>query len=204
MADLIHTTYSPPTLSTPTFETHTNPIPRKSHPLPPPLTPTPSTLPSIPALALGTWGSPPASVAQAVAHALRLGYRHIDTAASYGNEAAVGEGVRLSGVPRENIWVTTKLDNVSHARAGEALAASLEKLGTGWVDLWLMHWPCAVDPQDKGRVLEGWTVGDTWREMGRVVREGGRVRYLGVSNFGVERLKGLVEGGEVRDMSFIR
>lgn len=93
--------------------------------------------------------------------------------------------------------MTTKLDNVSHSRAGEALAASLEKLGTGWVDLWLMHWPCAVDPEDKGRVLEGWTVGDTWREMGRVVREGGRVRYLGVSNFGVGGLKGLVEGGEV-------
>lgn len=110
----------------------------------------------------------------------------------------------MSGVPREEIWVTTKLDNVSHARAEEALAASLERLGTGWVDLWLMHWPCAVDPEDKGRVLEGWTVGDTWREMQRVVKEKGGVRFLGVSNFGVGRLKKLVEGGEVRDMSSIR
>ena len=75
---------------------------------------------------------------QAVADALRYGYRHIDTALAYGNEAEVGQGIKDSGVPREEIWVTTKLDNTWHHRVQDGIASSLKDLDTGYVDLYLM------------------------------------------------------------------
>src|ERR1700761_5547385 len=84
----------------------------------------------IPAVGLGTWQSRPNEVKAAVQDALAIGYRHIDTAFAYGNEKEVGAGLVASGVPREEIWLTTKLDNVWHKRASEALDRSLENLGT--------------------------------------------------------------------------
>ena len=91
----------------------------------------------IPAVGLGTWQSKPNEVAQAVEAALATGYRHIDTAAAYGNEKEVGAGIKASGVPRDQIWLTTKLNNPSHDRVAEAVDQSLENPGTDYVDLYL-------------------------------------------------------------------
>ena len=145
----------------------------------------------IPAIGLGTWQSPPGEVSAAVEAALRLGYRHIDTALAYGNEAAVGEGIRASGVPRKDIWVTTKLDNTWHKRVPEGIAASLESLGTEYVDLYLMHWPSSTREDDRKKHEEDWDFRDTWREMQKLVGTG-LVRNIGVSNFGITNLEKLL------------
>jgi glycerol 2-dehydrogenase (NADP+) len=92
----------------------------------------------IPAVGLGTWQSKPGEVREAVKAALQGGYRHIDTALAYGNEKEVGEGIKDSGVPREQIWVTTKLDNPWHKRVEEGITSSLNSLGLDYVDLYLM------------------------------------------------------------------
>lgn len=93
---------------------------------------------AIPAVGLGTWQSKPNQVREAVKVALQKGYRHIDTALAYGNEAEVGQGIRDSGVPREEIWITTKLDNPWHKRVEEGIESSLKSLGVDYVDLYLM------------------------------------------------------------------
>jgi aryl-alcohol dehydrogenase-like predicted oxidoreductase len=92
----------------------------------------------IPAIGLGTWQSKPGEVREAVKAALQAGYRHIDTALAYGNEKEVGEGIKDSGVPREQIWITTKLDNPWHKRVEEGIESSLKSLGVDYVDLYLM------------------------------------------------------------------
>lgn len=89
----------------------------------------------IPAVGLGTWQSKPNEVKEAVKAALKAGYRHIDTALAYGNENEVGEGIKESGVPREEIWVTTKLDNTWHHRVEEGITSSLKSLGMDYVDV---------------------------------------------------------------------
>jgi diketogulonate reductase-like aldo/keto reductase len=88
---------------------------------------------SIPAVGLGTWQSPPGQVREAVKIALQKGYRHIDTAFAYGNEKEVGEGIKDSGVPREQIWITTKLDNPYHKRVEEGISSSLKSLDIDYV-----------------------------------------------------------------------
>lgn len=123
--------------------------------------------------------------------ALRAGYRHVDTAAAYNNEAEVGLGIKDSGVPREQIWLTTKLHNQWHQRILEALNTSLEKLGTDYVDLYLVHWPCSTDPTDLKKSLKGWDFVDTWREMQKLIGSG-KVRNIGVSNFGITQLEMLL------------
>ena len=92
----------------------------------------------IPAIGLGTWQSKPSEVREAVKVALQRGYRHIDTALAYGNEEEVGQGIRDSGVPREEIWITTKLDNPWHHRVEDGITSSLRSLGVDYVDLYLM------------------------------------------------------------------
>lgn len=92
----------------------------------------------MPAIGLGTWQSKPNEVRHAVADALKAGYRHIDTALAYGNENEVGQGIKDSGVPREEIWVTTKLDNTWHKRVTEGIDSSLKSLGLDYVDLYLV------------------------------------------------------------------
>lgn len=123
--------------------------------------------------------------------ALKTGYRHIDTAAAYGNEKEVGEGIRASGVPREQIWLTTKLDNPWHKRVPEALANSLENLGVEYLDLWLMHWPSSSVPEDLKKHYEDWDFRDTWREMQKVLATG-KVKNIGVSNFAQTNLEKLL------------
>jgi len=145
----------------------------------------------MPAVGLGTWQSNSHEVKAAVEAALRRGYRHIDTAAAYGNEAEVGEAIKASGVPREQIWLTTKLHHCWHNRVAEALDQSLQKLGTDYVDLFLMHCPCGADPEDMSKHLENWDYVDTWREMQKLIGSG-KVRHIGVSNFGTRHLERLL------------
>lgn len=145
----------------------------------------------MPAVGLGTWQSKPGEVERAVEAALRCGYRHIDTAFAYGNEKEVGVGIRASGVPRDEIWLTTKLDNVWHRRIEEAIDESLANLETDYVDLYLMHWPVSLDPKDEFRVLDGWDFVDTWMEMQKLVATG-KVRNIGVSNMGIRHLENLL------------
>ena len=116
----------------------------------------------IPAIGLGTWQSAESQTRDAVKFALQHGYRHIDTAFNYGNEKEVGEGIRASGIPREDIWVTTKLDNNWHNRAHEGLEASLAELNIGYIDLFLIHFPCSTDPDDSSKHLPDWDFVKTW------------------------------------------
>ncbi|KAH7367646.1 GCY protein [Plectosphaerella cucumerina] len=145
----------------------------------------------IPAVGLGTWQSKPNEVKNAVEAALRAGYRHIDTALAYGNEREVGDGIKASGVPRDQIWLTTKLDNPWHKRVQEGIDSSLASLQTDYVDLYLMHWPSSTDPNDLKSHLPDWDFVDTWREMQKLVGSG-KVRNIGVSNFGIRNLERLL------------
>ncbi|KAL3420796.1 aldo/keto reductase [Phlyctema vagabunda] len=142
----------------------------------------------IPAVGLGTWQSGPNEVEKAVEYALRAGYRHIDTALAYGNEAEVGAGIKNSGVPREEIWLTTKLDNPWHKRVQEGIDSSLKSLGTDYVDLYLMHWPSSTDPDDLKKHYPDWNFVKTWAEMQKLVGTG-KVKNIGVSNFGIKNLE---------------
>lgn len=139
---------------------------------------------SIPQLGLGVWQTPADATAQAVKAALATGYRHVDTAPIYGNEAGVGEGLRASGVPREDVFITTKLWNAEQGfdTTLRAFDASLELLGLQQLDLYLIHWPCPA----RGLYV------DTWRAFVRLQSEG-RVRSIGVSNFEPEHIDRLVQ-----------
>lgn len=106
----------------------------------------------IPAVGLGTWQSKPGEVRNAVKCALERGYRYIDTALAYGNEREVGLGIKDSGVPREEIWVTTKLDNTWHHIGMEGITSSLKSLGLEYVDLYLMV-SVSISPKDAQSVM---------------------------------------------------
>lgn len=129
---------------------------------------------SIPQLGYGTWPLRGEDAAVAVSTAIGLGYRHIDSARRYENEEGVGEGIRRSGVPRSEVFVTTKLDGEFQGddRAIAGLRGSLELLGTDYVDLLLMHWPLPA----RGEFVS------TWRSFEKLQAEG-LVRSIGVSNF---------------------
>jgi len=144
----------------------------------------------IPAVGLGTWQSKPNEVREAVKVALQKGYRHIDTALAYGNEHEVGQGIKDSGVPREEIWITTKLDNPWHKRVEEGINSSLKSLGVDYVDLYLMHWPSSTDPEDLKKHYPDWDFRDTWAEMQKLPASG-RVKNIGVSNFAIKNLEKL-------------
>lgn len=137
----------------------------------------------VPQLGFGVFQVPPEETQNAVEVALDAGYRHIDTAAAYRNEAGVGAALAASGLPREDLFVTTKLWNTQqgHDATLAAFEASLERLGLDHVDLYLIHWP--VPSED--RFVE------TWRAFERIYEEEA-ARTIGVSNFRVEDLERLV------------
>lgn len=138
---------------------------------------------AMPQLGLGVWLTPPEITAEVVRTALETGYQLIDTAAGYHNEAAVAAGIRASGVPREEVFVTTKVRNQDHGY-DETLTAfdrSLGRLGMDYVDLYLIHWPAPA----RGRYI------DSWRALARL-KEEGVVRSIGVSNFMIEHLRRIV------------
>lgn len=128
---------------------------------------------SIPALGLGTWTLKGKECSGLVAEALRVGYRHVDTAAAYGNEEAVGEGLRASGVARDAVFVTTKVwwTDLGAADLRRSAEASLSRLGLDAVDLLLIHWPNPAIP-----------LAETVAALNRA-REEGLARHIGVSNF---------------------
>ena len=147
----------------------------------------------IPVIGLGVYQTPPGEVTQrAVLDALALGYRHVDTARIYDNEKDVGEALRRSDLPRDEVFVTTKLWNSDHGydKTMRACDASLARLGLEQVDLYLVHWPVA-------RIRK-----DTWRAMIEL-RKNGKARAIGVSNFMVRHLEELLDADVVPEVNQI-
>ncbi|KAF9267213.1 Aldo/keto reductase [Marasmius fiardii PR-910] len=150
----------------------------------------------MPTVGLGTWKSAPGEVEHAVEHALRIGYKHIDTATAYNNEAEVAKGIKASGVPRESFFLTTKLNNPDMGRPKEALEYSLKQLDTPYLDLWLMHWPAPMTKDDKADKSVDWL--DTWHEMEKLYKaHPDKIKAIGVSNFSVEYLERLLANSEI-------
>jgi diketogulonate reductase-like aldo/keto reductase len=138
----------------------------------------------IPQLGFGVFQVPPDETTEAVTRAFQAGYRHIDTAAAYQNEAAVGQAFRASGLDRDDVFITTKCfnDDHGHEQARKAFQASLERLELEFLDLYLIHWP--VPSQDK--------FVETWKAFIELKSEG-LVRSIGVSNFQPAHLRRLVD-----------
>ena len=152
---------------------------------------------SIPVLGFGTWKAENGEVAyQAVLEALKTGYRHIDTAAVYKNEESVGRAIRDSGIPRQEIFVTTKLWNTNHSyeEARQAFEQSMEKLGLDYLDLYLIHWP---NPKPL-RENDAWKTrnAEVWRAMEDLYQEG-KIRAIGVSNFLPKHLNALLKTARI-------
>jgi diketogulonate reductase-like aldo/keto reductase len=145
---------------------------------------------TIPQVGLGVWQAARGQATRdAVTAALRVGYRHIDTARVYGNEVDVGAAIKASGVPREQVFVTTKLwnDDQGYDSALRAFAESARRLGLDYIDLYLLHWPVA------GKRL------DSWRALELLFQEH-RARAIGVSNFLVPHLQELLAAAKVVPM----
>ncbi|HEY8373857.1 MAG TPA: aldo/keto reductase [Pseudonocardiaceae bacterium] len=138
----------------------------------------------MPQLGFGVWQVPDDQATEAVSTALEAGYRSIDTAAIYGNEEGVGRAIASSGLPREELFVTTKLWNSDQGYDStlRAFDASLARLGLDYVDLYLIHWP--VPSRDR--------YVDTWRAFEKLLSDG-RVRAIGVSNFHIPHLQRLLD-----------
>jgi 2,5-diketo-D-gluconate reductase A len=139
---------------------------------------------SMPQLGFGVFQVPPDDVERVVSAALEAGYRSLDTAAMYRNEKGVGRAIASSGVPRAELFVTTKLDNDAHkaGRAGPAIDESLAKLGLDHLDLYLIHWPLPAADRHV----------ETWRALIEA-RDDGRTRSIGVSNFQPAHLQRLID-----------
>ena len=134
----------------------------------------------LPLLGLGTWQMTGGRCQAAVRHALEVGYRHLDTATMYRNERDVGRAIRDSGIPREQVFVTTKLPPGDAGRERRTLDNSLRALGMDYLDLWLVHWP------PPARLLVS-----TWKEL-LAARDQGLVRAVGVSNYSTAQLDELI------------
>lgn len=140
----------------------------------------------MPWLGLGVFQIPSVEAATAVRTALAQGYRSIDTAALYGNESGVGEAIRTGGVPREQLFITTKVwnDDIRADRIDAAFDASLKLLGLDYVDLYILHWPI------KGRLVAAWRVLEK-------LHRAGRIRAIGVSNYMIPHLEELLAAAEI-------
>src|SRR5918999_593184 len=145
---------------------------------------------TIPHLGFGVFQIPPEETAEAVRRALDVGYRHVDTAQMYGNEAEVGEAIRDSGLDRAEVFVTSKLSNASPRPddARRSFDETLSALGSDYVDLFLIHWPLPT-------LYDGDYV-STWETLEQWAAEG-RARSIGVSNFEVEHLERLAAESDV-------
>lgn len=152
----------------------------------------------IPIVGFGTWQTPSGAVAkQSVQDAIAAGYRHIDTAAIYGNEESVGEGIKASGINRHDLFLTTKLWNSDHtyAKAMAAIDKSLQRLGTDYVDLYLIHWGNPLAFRDHWQEANA----DTWRAMEDILKSG-KARAIGISNFRQPHIEELLKTASVKPM----
>lgn len=152
----------------------------------------------VPCVGYGTYLTPDGEVAKnSVKEAINIGYRHIDTAFAYGNEVAVGEGIRASGVKREDIFVTTKhwVTMRGYEKATEAIDISLKNLGFDYLDLYLIHWPCVE------KVSPDWMDinAATWRAFEDAYKSG-KIRAIGVSNFQKKHYDALSERCDIKPM----
>jgi len=158
---------------------------------------------AMPALGLGTWQAPKGEVGEAVREAIRIGYRHIDCAAVYGNEKEIGEALEAAfqagDVRREELWITSKLWNNRHGHANvrPAIEKTLADLRLDYLDLYLIHWPVPmkyVVPHVPNQflTLDEQPIADTWLGMEEVL-EAGLTRHIGVSNFSIKKLESLLE-----------
>jgi len=166
---------------------------------------------SMPLVGLGTWKSKPGEVAAAVKTALQSGYRHIDCAAVYGNEAEVGAGIAAAGVDRGEVFVTSKIWNTKHHPddVEPTCRKSLADLGLDYLDLYLIHWPHAFQRGDDafpknedGTVRYDTEVDyvDTWIAMEKLV-EKGLCRAIGLSNFNSEQITRILEKGKIKPVA---
>ncbi|CAO3656014.1 unnamed protein product [Mucor fragilis] len=156
----------------------------------------------MPAFGLGTWQSKPKEVYTAVLTALKAGYKHIDTAFVYRNEKEVGQAIKDSGIPRQELFITTKLWNNSHRPdlVEKALEVSLANLQLDYLDLYLMHWPVAFQASksnfpktEDGKIaLDSTSFVDTYAAMEKLVKSG-KTRSIGVSNFNIYNLDKLLK-----------
>lgn len=152
----------------------------------------------IPKIGFGTWQIPAGEEAyEATMEALKAGYRHIDTAAAYRNEASIGKAIHDSGIPREQLFVTSKLaaDKKGYDVAREEFQATLERLGFDYLDLYLIHWPKPWGVEGDGYEYNDQNV-DTWKAFIDLQKEG-KIRAIGVSNFKPGHLKPLLEQTDV-------
>ncbi|KAH8163329.1 hypothetical protein CIB48_g4920 [Xylaria polymorpha] len=148
----------------------------------------------IPSVGIGTWLSDKDKVTHTVEFALKSGYNHVDAALIYRNEDETGKGIRAANVPRDKLWVTSKLWNADH-RPNEATIAvqkSIDDLGVGYLDLYLIHWPVAFVPGGGSTIDENTTIIDTWRVMENIARSG-LTRKIGISNFSKRDLQTIMD-----------
>jgi len=152
----------------------------------------------IPVIGFGTWQAKDGDIAESsVLAALEAGYRHIDTAAIYGNEESVGRAIKKSGIPREELFITTKLWNDAHGyeEAKAALDKSLERLDLDYIDLYLIHWPNPLSIRNRWQEANA----AAWKAMEEAL-EAGKARAIGVSNFHPHHLDALLETAKVVPM----
>lgn len=152
----------------------------------------------IPCIGYGTWQTPDGDVTEnCVKTALENGYRHIDTAFAYGNEASVGRGIKASGVKREDMFLTTKhwVTERGYEKTLAAVDTSLKLLGTDYLDLYLVHWPCVK------KIAKNWEEInlDTWRGFERAYKDG-KIRAIGVSNYQASHIDILLKEAEIKPM----
>ena len=149
----------------------------------------------IPAIGYGTWQTPNDVTAAHVKTAIDLGYRHVDTAWGYDNEIGVGEGVRTSGVKREDLFITTKhwVTFRGYQNTIDAVEDSLKRLGMDYIDLYLVHWPCVAASRPDWQEINA----DTWRGFEKMYKDG-KIRALGVSNYLPEHILALEETAEIK------
>ena len=149
---------------------------------------------SIPCVGYGTFRTPADVSRKAVADAIKVGYRHIDTASRYGNEEAIGQGIKDSGIDRKDLFVTSKLwnDMRGYDNARQSFLESLERLQLDYLDLYLVHWPATVKQfGEKAKKLNA----ETWRALEDLYHEG-KVKAIGVSNFLPHHIEELMETAE--------